>query len=113
MKKILFIGFLLLTACTADEPKVDNTKILASEKKIGALLDELDSDKTSLDRKGWIVCEEFPKVYKTEYMPSLIEYNSKTGGGPSEKYYLDDLKDTTERYKELYKMDCASDANSK
>lgn len=44
-----------------------------SDARLSAYLDKLDSSTISLEERTHILCEDYPKEYKTHYMPALIK----------------------------------------
>lgn len=104
MKAIIIITTLMLSACANSVPPSD--KYTLSEQKLGHMLDELDDEKTTMQRKKEILCGEFEKEYTGHYMPDLIEYNKATGGETSEQYYQKDLKHIINVYKNTNKVEC-------
>jgi len=88
-EKILMTVFLSLSiaACQRQPQETDTAQPLNSSsplaaqldqagEKIGKYLDQLDNPKTSQQKRIQILCKDYPTVYKTEYMPALLNLHS-------------------------------------
>ncbi|MCH7330230.1 hypothetical protein [Acinetobacter modestus] len=78
----------------ADHSKVE-AQFNESDKKIGEYLDVLDDPKASKELKTKIICEDYPWLYNSVYMPALLKLSPKDNNEMSLKK---DLKLATDYY---------------
>lgn len=80
MKKLLPIVLITigLVACQkeqsvlqADDPL--NLQFESADNKITGYLDVLDNPNTSKEQSAKIICEDYPRTYKNEYVPALLK----------------------------------------
>lgn len=75
----------------------------ASDKKIGEYLDILDDPKASKEEQTKILCEDYPRLYTTVYMPALIKLSPKDN---NEIRLMRDLKLATDYYAGKLSIKC-------
>ena len=75
----------------------------ASDKKIGEYLDILDDPKASKELQTKILCEDYPRLYNTVYMPALLKLSPKENNEMSLKK---DLKLATDYYADKLSIKC-------
>lgn len=109
MKTIVYPILLVvisLFGCTNKEEfhakSEDIKKINEVEKITDNYLDKLDSQKISNEEASKILCHDFPEIYKSEYMPTLLKVSSDY----TEDMLLKDMDDVIQTYKEVYKIEC-------
>ena len=118
MKRILIISLILLTACsTHNKEKVDELELISISKELDALdlkitqiLINLDDDTISQEGKRDLLCDDFQKLYKDEYIPKSLKYGSATGHMESENQYLIDLHNIIDGYSKKLNIDCSADS---
>lgn len=76
----------------------------ASDKKIGEYLDILDDPKASKEEQTKILCENYPNVYESDYMPALLKISPKDD---TKEKLLADLKVASDYYKEKLGIKCS------
>jgi len=74
-----------------------------SDEMISKYLDQLDDPNTTLDDKTRIVCKDYPKEYKSNYMPNLLKLNPENY---TETKLLSDLDIALNYYKEKENIQC-------
>lgn len=96
----------MIVGCQEQPEKGDNSaaskQFEESDKKIGGFLDILDDQKADKEVQRKVLCIDFPRVYKEEYMPSF----NKLDIPPSQKAGLDDLKKSTDYYSQKLGITC-------
>jgi len=109
MIKVIFMGILLLTlsACQKEqtESHVDQNITLNFEQadaKITQYLDSLDNPKTSINQSKKIICDDYPKTYKNDYIPNLL----KISPAYTEDKLLKDLDVALNYYKAKLNITC-------
>lgn len=75
----------------------------ASDKKIGEYLDILDDPKASKEEQTKILCDDYPRIYTTVYMPALIKLSPKDN---NEIRLMRDLKLATDYYASKLSIKC-------
>ncbi|MBJ9373018.1 hypothetical protein [Acinetobacter sp. TGL-Y2] len=88
----------------SDRPTV-TAQFEQSDEMISKYLDQLDDPNTTLDDKKRIVCIDYPKEYKTNYMPSLLKLNPENY---TQAKLLSDLDIALSYYKEKENIECKS-----
>jgi hypothetical protein len=71
---------LLLVAVTKQLTDAEHSKVEAQfneSDKIGEYLDVLDDPKASKELQTKILCEDYPRLYNTVYMPALLKLSPK------------------------------------
>lgn len=76
------------TSKQTDRPTV-TAQFEQSDEMISKYLDQLDDPNTTLDDKKRIVCVDYPKEYKSNYMPSLLKLNPENYTEAKLLSYLD------------------------
>ena len=74
-----------------------------SDNQLSAYLDKLDSTTISLEERTRILCEQYPKEYKNNYMPALLKLAPKEY---TEKELLTDLDNALNFYKLKANIQC-------
>ena len=74
-----------------------------SDARLSAYLDKLDSSSISLKERTDILCEDYPKEYKTHYMPALLKLMPQEY---SEQELLKDLESALDFYKVKASIRC-------
>jgi DNA-binding transcriptional regulator YbjK len=74
-----------------------------SDNQLSAYLDKLDSSTISLEERTRILCEDYPKEYKTNYMPALLQLAPQEY---TEKDLLTDLDTALNFYKQKASIRC-------
>lgn len=98
---------LFLTACQKEQtefrsdPQI-NQQFDEVDNKIGEYLDALDNPNTSKEQSMEIICEDFPKTYKTVYMPALLKISSTY----TKQGLLNDLDVVLNVYKNKLNIKC-------
>ncbi len=82
------------------------TKINQSDTVISTYLDHLDNPNTSKPILIQTLCHDFPNEYKNNYMPALLELETKEF---SSKKLLDDLENVVNHYKGKLHIECDID----
>ncbi|WP_353164918.1 hypothetical protein [Acinetobacter sp.] len=90
------------TSKQTDHPTV-TAQFEQSDEMIRKYLDQLDDPNTTLDDKKRIVCVDYPKEYKSNYMPSLLKLNPENY---TEAKLLSDLDIALSYYKEKENIQC-------
>lgn len=90
------------TSKQTDRPTV-TAQFEQSDEMISKYLDQLDDPNTTLDDKKRIVCVDYPKEYKSNYMPSLLKLNPENY---TEAKLLSDLDIALSYYKEKENIQC-------
>lgn len=114
MKKIFLIiltQVLLLEGCQkqpeqAAEPSNDpavTVQFEQADQKISDFLDQLDDPHTSQERRAQIICEDYPAVYKNEYMSALLKLSPDEYTEPQ---LLQDMKIALDYYVQKDKVIC-------
>ena len=113
MKISLFIIALLalaITGCQKQQADVSaepdpavKAQFEQSDARLSAYLDKLDSSTISLEERTHILCEDYPKEYKTYYMPALIKLMPQEY---DEQALLKDLKNALDFYKVKANIQC-------
>lgn len=86
----------------ADHSKVE-AQFNESDKKIGEYLDVLDDPKASKELQTKLLCEDYPRLYNTVYMPALLKLSPKENNEMSLKK---DLKLATDYYANKLSIKC-------
>lgn len=109
MKKltISLLLLLILTACQKERPELKTDtqitqKFEQSDTKISEYLDALDNPKTPKEQSTKIICEDYPKTYKTEYMPALLELSPTY----TEQGLMKDIDNALNFYKQKLGIEC-------
>ncbi|OTG66427.1 hypothetical protein [Acinetobacter silvestris] len=119
MKKILTISFVLLfVACSnPNKEKVNEMELISISKDLDAIdlqitqiLLNLDDNRISQEGKKNLLCSDFRKLYKEEYIPKSLKYGNATGNAESEAKYLADLNNIMSGYSKKLNIDCASNS---
>ncbi|OTG82391.1 hypothetical protein [Acinetobacter sp. ANC 4648] len=116
MKKILIMSFALLTACSnANKEKINELELISISKdldaidlKITQILLNLDDENISQQGKKIILCNDFQKLYKEEYIPKSLKYGHAIGSPESQAKYLADLNNIMSGYSKKLSIDCTS-----
>ena len=112
MKKIILTTLLLSLAITgcqkqqAEDTKANDSVTAQFEKSdavIGKYLDQLDDPNTAQDARIQILCKDYPKEYKTNYMPALLKLSP---ADYTEEKLLKDLEIALDYYKDNFKIEC-------
>lgn len=110
MKQVLLIGLLSLglIACQKEqtEPKEDllaTQQFQQADQKIGVYLDTLDNQNTSKQQSTKIICEDYPRTYKADYLPNLMKLSPEY----TEQKLLKDLDEALDYYKNKLDIECA------
>lgn len=113
MKNSLLIALwmtLALTGCQKQQADISaepdpNLKVQfeQSDNRLSAYLDQLDSSTINLEQRTHILCEAYPKEYKTNYMPALLELSPQDY---TEKDLLSDLDQALNFYKQKANIQC-------
>ncbi|WP_171254783.1 hypothetical protein [Acinetobacter sp. TGL-Y2] len=110
MKQVLLIGLLSLglIACQKEqtEPKEDllaKQQFEQADQKIGVYLDILDNQNTSKQQSTKIICEDYPRTYKADYLPKLIKLSPEY----TEQKLLKHLDEALDYYKNKLDIECA------
>ncbi|MFW2096079.1 MULTISPECIES: hypothetical protein [unclassified Acinetobacter] len=104
MKKITMVLLLMLTGCITPNPH--SLVLMKQEKPIKVMHEQLDDENTSNEVNRALLCGEYERVYKTEYLPALMKYDKSLGQEKPKQYYLDELNNTISQYLELKKITC-------
>lgn len=106
MKKILLICLVtMIVGCQKQPEKVNESvekSFEESDKKIGEFLDILDDPKADKELQRKVLCTDYPKLYKQEYLPALLKLSQAE---PKDKL-MNDLKITTDYYSEKLNITC-------
>ena len=111
MKYITFITLLLslaFTGCqkqpTEDIDPITSTAALEnSDNILSKYLEKLDSEFTTQDVRVKILCRDYPREYKKNYMPNLLKLSP---GEYSEVALLADMDLVLDHYKEKDAIQC-------
>lgn len=112
--KLLAITLFVITLTGCDkqaEPPTskqsENPTITAqfeqSDEKISKFLDQLDDPNTSQEVRKQILCRDYPKEYKENYMPALMELSP---GEYTEGKLIKDLDIALDYYKKKDNVQC-------
>ena len=80
--KILFFGLIaiLFTGCNK-QPEVKSEKAQESfesvDNKISEYMDILDNPDTPKQQQTQVLCEDYPKLYESKYIPALLKVAPK------------------------------------
>lgn len=98
------ILLLMLTGCITPNPH--SLVLIQQEKSIEVMHEQLDDENTSTEVNRALFCGEYERVYKTEYLPTLMKYDKSLGQEKPKQYYLDELNNTITQYLDLKKITC-------
>ncbi|WP_434279416.1 hypothetical protein [Acinetobacter sp. CE-15] len=104
MKKITMVMLLMLTGCITPNPH--SLVLMQQEKQIEVMHEQLDNENTSNEVNRALLCGEYERVYKKDYLPALMKLDKSMGQEQPEQYYLDELNNTITQYLELKKITC-------
>lgn len=97
----------MLFGCQKEQPetKVDSQvtqQFEQADKKISQYLDALDNPTTPKGQSIKIICEDYPKVYKEDYVPTLL----KLSPAYTEQGLQKDLDSALNFYKQKLGVEC-------
>ncbi|MDA3556679.1 hypothetical protein MKL42_03985 [Acinetobacter sp. AOR15_HL] len=104
----LSISLAVLVSCTKQvenkslPPSVE-TQFMSADQQIGKMLDDLNSQNLPLDRKGEILCNIYPDVYKKQYMPALLKLSPNVY---TKETLLRDYEAVMKFYKKAFVVNC-------
>ncbi|WP_335951291.1 hypothetical protein [Acinetobacter beijerinckii] len=75
-----------------------------ADQKIEKFLDVLDDPNADKEQQTTILCEDYPKVYESDYMPALLKL---TTGGYSQEGLLKEFKIVRDYYSKKLDIRCA------
>ncbi len=110
MKKILLV-FLAIITVGCQQPKfgeiVARNQLKEANKKIRTFLSILDDPNADKNDQENVLCLKYPKIYKYEYLPSILRLTKlKVIDAKPKDQLLDDLRKTTESYSEKLNITC-------
>lgn len=82
----------MLTGCITPNPH--SLVLIQQEKPIEVMHEQLDDENTSNEVNRALLCDEYKRVYKTEYLSTLMKYDKSLGQEKPKQYYLDELNNT-------------------
>src|SRR5690606_9174573 len=101
---------LTLTGCQKQQADVSSepdptikAQFEQSDNRLSAYLDQLDSSIMSIEERTRILCKDYPKEYKTYYMPALLKLAPKEYTEPG---LLKDLDNALNFYKIKANIQC-------
>lgn len=111
MKKIILTALLLPLAFTGCQKQpTDDMDLLAittafekSDSILNKYIEKLDSEFTTQDVRVKILCRDYPREYKMNYMPNLLKLSP---GEYSEATLMADLDIALDHYKERDQIQC-------
>ena len=112
INRILITLFISLTISGCQKQQADSSaepdpvlkaQFEQSDNQLSAYLDKLDSSSISPEERTRILCEQYPKEYKTRYMPALLKLMPQEY---TEKGLLTDLDNALSFYKQKANIQC-------
>lgn len=98
------VMLLMLTGCITPNPH--SLLLMKQEKQIEVMFEQLNNENTSNEVNRALLCGEYERVYKKQYLPALRKYDKSLGQEKPKQYYLDELNNTLTQYLELKKITC-------
>lgn len=110
MKRTLII-FLAVVIVGCQQSKfgeiVARNQLKEANKKIRTFLSILDDPNADKNDQENVLCLKYPKIYKYEYLPSILRLTKlKIIDAKPKDQLLDDLRKTTESYSEKLNISC-------
>ncbi len=106
MNKILIICITVLIAGCNQQfnfgERVAKKHLAEANRKIEYFLVVLDDPLADKDDQEYILCFDYPKIYKYEFVPAMLKLSDDE---PKEKL-IDEFKNTTEYYTQKLKIVC-------
>ena len=110
MKRALII-FLAVVIVGCQQSKfgemVARNQLKEANKKIRTFFNILDDPNADKNDQENVLCLKYPKIYKYEYLPSILRLTKlKVIDAKPKDQLLDDLRKTTESYSEKLNITC-------
>ena len=110
MKKILLICLaVMIVGCQQSKfgELVARNQLKEDNKKIRTFLSILDDPNADKNDQENVLCLKYPKIYRYEYLPSILRLTKlKVIDAKPKDQLLDDLRKTTESYSEKLNITC-------
>ncbi|MBJ8481736.1 hypothetical protein [Acinetobacter vivianii] len=106
--KILFFGLIAIVCVGCNkQPEVKSEKAQESfetvDNKISEYMDILDNPDTPKAQQTKVLCEDYPKLYESKYIPALLKVAPKDS---TKEKLMNDLKISTDYYAEKLDIIC-------
>ncbi|MCH7385686.1 hypothetical protein MMO39_00020 [Acinetobacter modestus] len=110
MKKVLLI-FIAIGVAGCQQSSfgelVARNHLKEANNKIEAFLRILNNHKAEKDDQENILCLQYPKIYKYEYLPAILRLTKlKKLNAKNKEQLLDDLKETMDSYSKKLEIVC-------
>lgn len=78
-------------------------KFQQADDKITVLTDQIENTELSVEKRQEVLCQEFPKVYQTQYIPALLALNAED---TSQKQLINEMQFTLNYYQQQLNIKC-------